>query len=455
MDIKPKKRKRNRIVVKNDEYDKLPVCGIEVRLPVGLKPYPSQKLIIVRIITALKNSTNVLAESPTGSGKTMALLASTCAWLRSYQEERKMSKKSCKLHSIASVVKQEIIKREEENYTVKEEIGSVKNEKIGIKEEPSAADDDEMESTLKQSLFESQWIEDFKPYDVKANIKKDENGTFDETMNTSEELTCTCLPRVRIYYGTRTHKQISQVVKEFGRLPYNGILKHTILASREQTCINGAARKSADISQFCKDINSADGLGCSFKSSMRNRFEKAAPLRSHLENNGTVVFDTDALVDVLSSTGPQLCPYFCSTRVLTQDADIIFCPFSYLVDPIIRNSSDVHMKNSIIILDEAHNIEDTCRDAASFSFTEKEFEDSLLSFRIKRCAADSILSNGKSNFGDSGFDDDMNDKMDKLKSFRSDLITLELLVLEIMKWMRCLAAELKSSNNTDLKTITL
>lgn len=42
------------------------------------------------------------------------------------------------------------------------------------------------------------------------------------------------------------------------------------------------------------------------------------------------------------------------------------------LDPIIRNSSDVHLKNSIIILDEAHNVEDTCRDSSSFEFTEKE-----------------------------------------------------------------------------------
>lgn len=32
----------------------------------------------------------------------------------------------------------------------------------------------------------------------------------------------------------------------------------------------------------------------------------------------------------------------------------------------------MHLNNSIVILDEAHNIEDTCREAASFSFSENE-----------------------------------------------------------------------------------
>lgn len=52
-------------------------------------------------------------------------------------------------------------------------------------------------------------------------------------------------------------------------------------------------------------------------------------------------------------------------------------------DPIIRNSSDVHLKNSIVILDEAHNIEDVCRDSASFSFSEAELASALHDFKNK------------------------------------------------------------------------
>lgn len=103
------------------------------------------------------------------------------------------------------------------------------------------------------------------------------------------------------------------------------------------------------------------------------------------ENEGDPVWDIEELVNTLSISKPPLCPYFASTRIFTVDADIIFTPFNYLLgwkkvlffyyfflDPIIRNSSDVHLKNSIIILDEAHNVEDTSRDSASFFFTEKE-----------------------------------------------------------------------------------
>lgn len=49
-------------------------------------------------------------------------------------------------------------------------------------------------------------------------------------------------------------------------------------------------------------------------------------------------------------------------------------------DPVIRRNSDVYLKNSIIILDEAHNVEDACREAASFSFNEKELREALIDF---------------------------------------------------------------------------
>lgn len=71
--------------------------------------------------------------------------------------------------------------------------------------------------------------------------------------------------RIRIYYGTRTHKQISQVVKEFGRLPYGHEknekqLRHTILASREQSCLNADVRRSDDLTSACKERIAPEGV---------------------------------------------------------------------------------------------------------------------------------------------------------------------------------------------------
>ena len=43
----------------------------------------------------------------------------------------------------------------------------------------------------------------------------------------------------------------------------------------------------------------------------------------------------------------------------------------------------MHLKSAIVILDEAHNVEDICRDAASFDFTEVELVESHAHLRGK------------------------------------------------------------------------
>jgi len=43
---------------------------------------------------------------------------------------------------------------------------------------------------------------------------------------------------------------------------------------------------------------------------------------------------------------------------LKTSAQIIFCPYNYLVDPGIRKAMEINLKNQVVVLDEAHNIED-------------------------------------------------------------------------------------------------
>ena len=62
------------------------------------------------------------------------------------------------------------------------------------------------------------------------------------------------------------------------------------------------------------------------------------------------------------------CPYY-TARALAETADIVFCPYNYLIDPMIRESVSIELRNSVVIFDEAHNIEDVARDAASVDVT--------------------------------------------------------------------------------------
>jgi fanconi anemia group J protein len=56
----------------------LHIAGVKLHFP--FQPYPSQLAFMSKAILAFRNSTNALLESPTGSGKSLALLCAAIAW---------------------------------------------------------------------------------------------------------------------------------------------------------------------------------------------------------------------------------------------------------------------------------------------------------------------------------------------------------------------------------------
>ncbi|KAM7513981.1 hypothetical protein LguiA_003564 [Lonicera macranthoides] len=55
---------------------------------------------------------------------------------------------------------------------------------------------------------------------------------------------------------------------------------------------------------------------------------------------------------------------------MAEDAQLVFCPYSYIINPVIRRAMEVDIKGAIVILDEAHNIEDITREAGSVDVEE-------------------------------------------------------------------------------------
>ncbi|CAK9178303.1 unnamed protein product [Ilex paraguariensis] len=64
------------------------------------------------------------------------------------------------------------------------------------------------------------------------------------------------------------------------------------------------------------------------------------------------------------------CSYF-AARSMAEDALLVFCPYNYIISPVIRRAMEVDIKGAIVILDEAHNIEDIARDAGSVHVEEE------------------------------------------------------------------------------------
>ena len=56
----------------------LDIAGVPVQFP--HVPYPCQKDYMASVVKALRDGSNALLESPTGTGKTLCLLCATLAW---------------------------------------------------------------------------------------------------------------------------------------------------------------------------------------------------------------------------------------------------------------------------------------------------------------------------------------------------------------------------------------
>ena len=176
----------------------------------------------------------------------------------------------------------------------------------------------------------------------------------------------------KIYLGMRTHGQIQQMLKELKKTVYSEV-PMTILGSREQTCIHPIVSKSNNKNQDCQELNnprSIEGESCEFRDGQ--------DLPSHLNlRNYLGLFEAWDLEDLVK-VGKEVkaCPYYV-TKELKNSAQLIICPYNYLIDPKIRESMKIDLKGQVVVLDEAHNIENCAREAASYNFDSKTVTDAM------------------------------------------------------------------------------
>ncbi|CAH1422593.1 unnamed protein product [Lactuca virosa] len=160
-----------------------------------------------------------------------------------------------------------------------------------------------------------------------------------------------------IIYTSRTHSQIRQVVQELKRTIYRP--KMVVLGSREQLCIH------PDVSLL---HGKTQTNACHFLCQKRTKrycthFPRVSEFVKNNPGLGDEPIDIEDLVNIGKQSGP--CPYYMS-RELHKVVDILFAPYNYLIDPGNRKSLSIEWANSILIFDEAHNLEGICADAASF-----------------------------------------------------------------------------------------
>lgn len=160
----------------------------------------------------------------------------------------------------------------------------------------------------------------------------------------------------KVVYTSRTHSQLAQAMKELKVTEYR-TLKAVALGSRDQLCINEEVLKDASNSSekihLCRSKIKAKQ--CGYHANVEKAIERP-------EVTNSTVLDIEDLVKVGKAC--NACPYFISKN-LSGDADVVFMPYNYVLDPKLLKSFKLSLQNAIVILDEAHNVEKVCQDAAS------------------------------------------------------------------------------------------
>ncbi|NXM36424.1 RTEL1 helicase, partial [Oxyruncus cristatus] len=160
----------------------------------------------------------------------------------------------------------------------------------------------------------------------------------------------------KIIYASRTHSQLTQVINELKNTVYPKIC---VLGSREQLCINPEVKR--------QESNHMQIYMCRMKVMTRTcHFYNNVEEKSTEKGLANSIMDIEDLVK--NGNKHRACPYYLS-RSLKQQADIIFMPYNYLLDSKSRKAHNLDLKGTVVILDEAHNVEKLCEEASSFDLT--------------------------------------------------------------------------------------
>ncbi|KFQ22059.1 Fanconi anemia group J protein, partial [Merops nubicus] len=418
------------------------IGGVKIIFP--CKAYPSQLAMMNAIVKGLNNRQHCLLESPTGSGKSLALLCSALSWQQSLyekpvpsssceKEERKLETSapcrcachsqsrsneaaasgshgaSCSFnnHETGSSVKPgspRTSTERKENETLASKLSAKKKSSLCDKDSDDFQVDrkrirplETEQQVRKRHCFAKgvQLVDALEVYHQRKNgelivhsEKSVKTTTFSPKMSPSLCTECSCSSAKqtgkdtsnakkkengdesfvpKIFFGTRTHKQISQITRELKRTVYSSV-PMTILSSRDYTCVHPVVSSSGtNRNELCVELlEGKHGKSCLYYHGVHKLSEHHALQSAH---GMYQAWDIEDLV----SLGKKLraCAYF-AARELMVGADIVFCPYNYLLDPQIRESMEINLKGQVVILDEAHNVEDCARESVSYGVTENQ-----------------------------------------------------------------------------------
>ncbi|OEL34579.1 putative ATP-dependent DNA helicase DDX11 [Dichanthelium oligosanthes] len=353
-------------------------------------PYPIQSEFMSFLYGALSSGPGALAllESPTGTGKTLSIICSALQWLL----DRRDAPTTSPAHPSGAgedddepdwmrdftplPPEKENTKKTTKPPAMRKTAGS--GRPGGFGEEDIGEDEGEFLLEEYESDGED---EGRRGAGKRAHCGSSSSSEGEELDEEEEEVT------PKVYFTSRTHSQLSQFVGELKRTEFSGKIRTVCLGSRKNLCINKDVLKlgSANrINERCLELQknkksskvkveddkrkarqAKSSCGCPM---LRNR-SLQKEFRSEVSNQGAL--DIEDLAHIGKTIGT--CPYY-GSRDMVRSADLVVLPYQSLLLKSARESLGLNLKNSVVIIDEAHNLADSLTNMYNSKITSSQLK---------------------------------------------------------------------------------
>lgn len=186
----------------------------------------------------------------------------------------------------------------------------------------------------------------------------------------------------QIFFCTRTHSQINQLIEEAKRIQkfyqekYNEMFpfNFSFALSRKQLCINTEYDhlSISALNNKCRDLNSNTDV------KKRCKYHDKTMEEIYAKDCRLLIKTVEDFKSL--ATRLERCPFYAS-RINLNYTDFVFLTYNFILNKSIRKSVGLNLNNSFIIFDEAHNIIESTLQNLS---TQINF-DFVLSFYIGLC----------------------------------------------------------------------
>ncbi|XP_058825535.1 ATP-dependent DNA helicase DDX11 [Topomyia yanbarensis] len=369
-------------------------------------PYDIQLDLMRSLYSVVESGQVGIFESPTGTGKSLTLTCAVLSWLRDHEAlmERELVERIDRL-------KEDIAQLERSTAGAVDWI-SGQYETIGAKKQLSELKGvkdlrDEYYKRLqeiKEKTAEIKKKRNFSRIKKESNdgplLEADSDGTVgveedymvdsdDDDMDLADDDEGVRFRPVQVIFCSRTHSQLGQVVNEIRRTEFGKQIRLTTLASRQNLCINPEVKKlkgNSLINERCLELQKKSGKKITSVDDDKNAKKKrkvagSCPFynRSAIEElRNDALFEIQDIEELVAfSKQEKACPYYAS-RASVPDSQLLMVPYQNLLHRKTREQTGIDIRNSVIIIDEAHNLLDTISNIHSQEVTLEQLQQARL-----------------------------------------------------------------------------